>query len=502
MSASSSSTLLAMAAWLLPLLVILSLALRFAYAWLSTSGVDRLCAFLHYRTTRLKLSLRPRRLILIRHGESHGNVDRACYTTTPDNLIPLTARGREQAREAGRQLKALMGDESVLFYVSPFLRSQQTFSIIAESFARSQYRVREDPRIREQEWGNTQQPSTMEAVLRERERVGRFFYRFQDGESGADVFDRVSSFMESLFREMGQDVPVANIVLVSHGLFMRLFLTRFYRWSVERFTQLRNPPNCRFYLLERDDKFAGFALKSDIRTYKGGSKEAEDRANRLQQQQHQQHELHAEDGERGEVDEEKGPSKLTIGRAVEEVEEDAPETAAARRSWQPSSRASRTQPGVAELEEEDDDEDGEDEDAPSSIATPSPQPVLRPVTSCPVPHVADPKAAVHPPYTSRRLHSMSTEPDAFSPRLTSQSLLASSFTSSPPPHDSFSLHTPAQQSRPHRSSSRSKRETAEEPASERDTSFEAERDVEGFEAEQHEEARKEAALRQRRPSEK
>ena len=109
--------------------------------------------------------------------------------------------------------------------------------------------------------------SNMASVLAERERVGKFFFRFQDGESGADVFDRVSSFMESMFREMSQDAPVQNMVLVSHGLFMRLFLQRFYRWSVDRFTHLANPHNCEFYTLQRDGPYAGFTIKSPIRTY-------------------------------------------------------------------------------------------------------------------------------------------------------------------------------------------------------------------------------------------
>ena len=41
---------------------------------------------------------------------------------------------------------------------------------------------REDPRIREQEWGNFQDPSLMEKVMDERRRIGAFFYRFATGE--------------------------------------------------------------------------------------------------------------------------------------------------------------------------------------------------------------------------------------------------------------------------------------------------------------------------------
>ena len=50
--------------------------------------------------------------------------------------------------------------------------------------------------------------------------------------SGADVFDRVSIFLESLYRDMGKGRCGQNAVIVSHGLFCRLFLTRFYHWPV------------------------------------------------------------------------------------------------------------------------------------------------------------------------------------------------------------------------------------------------------------------------------
>lgn len=40
----------------------------------------------------------------------------------------------------------------------------------------------EDPRIREQEWGNFQEPSQMDAIMVERRKIGAFFYRFPTGE--------------------------------------------------------------------------------------------------------------------------------------------------------------------------------------------------------------------------------------------------------------------------------------------------------------------------------
>lgn len=46
------------------------------------------------------------------------------------------------------------------------------------------------------------------------------------------MYDRVSMFLESLYRDMERGICGNNIIIVSHGLFCRLFLTRFYYWKV------------------------------------------------------------------------------------------------------------------------------------------------------------------------------------------------------------------------------------------------------------------------------
>ena len=72
--------------------------------------------------------------------------------------------------------------------------TQQRPALIAPSRSTS------EPRIREQEFGNFQDSTRMKLYKRERWRFGRFYYRFPEGESGADVFDRVSTFCGSLKR--------------------------------------------------------------------------------------------------------------------------------------------------------------------------------------------------------------------------------------------------------------------------------------------------------------
>jgi broad specificity phosphatase PhoE len=111
-------------------------------------------------------------------------------------------------------------------------------------------------------------PSSRDAVANERNSVGRFFYRFKCGESGADVYDRVSSFMESLYRDMDYHLlPNNNICIVSHGLFMRLFIMRYFRWTVDKYHTLKNFENCDYCILERDDRNEYYSLKTELNTY-------------------------------------------------------------------------------------------------------------------------------------------------------------------------------------------------------------------------------------------
>lgn len=140
---------------------------------------------------------RPRRIVLIRHGESAGNVDEKVYTSTPDWRIPLTELGVAQAKAAGATLREMMGpspDANAYFYVSPYRRAKQTYDNIVAALEPSQLiGVREDPRITEQQFGNLQDKASMEQAKRDRLAFGRFYYRFAQGESALDVYARVSA---------------------------------------------------------------------------------------------------------------------------------------------------------------------------------------------------------------------------------------------------------------------------------------------------------------------
>lgn len=196
---------------------------------------------------------RPKRIVLLRHGESTGNVDPEIYERVPDHALDLTERGRAQCAEAGKRLRELFGPEHVTAFVSPYRRTRETFRLLGLDPADT--RVKEEPRLREQDWGNIQDLTDITRQRAARDAYGHFYYRFAHGESGADVYDRVSGFLETMHRDFVRHAarygPDRNILLVTHGLTMRLFCMRWFHWSVEEFECLSNPGNAETRILLR-----------------------------------------------------------------------------------------------------------------------------------------------------------------------------------------------------------------------------------------------------------
>jgi broad specificity phosphatase PhoE len=201
--------------------------------------------------------MKPNRIILIRHGESEGNIDKNKYLTIPDYALNLTPNGIEQAQKAGGEIKAIIGAESLYVYLSPYFRTRQTFQQLKTSIEPNVAKIIEDPRIRELDWGHLRHPDDNEEISKQRDDFSTFYYRIPDGESGADVFDRVSTFLETLYRDFNKADYPQNTLIVTHGLTLRLFLMRWYHWTVEEFENLRNPQNCQIVVMQKrhDDKY-------------------------------------------------------------------------------------------------------------------------------------------------------------------------------------------------------------------------------------------------------
>ena len=186
-------------------------------------------------------------IILIRHGESEGNVDVNTYLTKPDSKILLTENGKEQALELGRSMKSPVREGRVLtgVYVSPYERAKETYKKFREGYGEEAFAStfdmpRLDDRLREREWGDYAR-YTPEQISAIKERNGEYFYRIENGESVADCTGRVSSFLNTLYQD-----GFEKAVLFSHGDFIKAFVTRFFRRKPEWFEENKVIDNATF----------------------------------------------------------------------------------------------------------------------------------------------------------------------------------------------------------------------------------------------------------------
>ena len=104
-------------------------------------------------------------------------------------------------------------------------------------------------------------------MWQERADYGHFFYRIPNGESAADAYDRISGFNESLWRSFGEEDFASVCVLVTHGLMTRVFLMKWYHFSVEYFEDLRNVNHCEFVVMKLNPESGKFILQNQLRTW-------------------------------------------------------------------------------------------------------------------------------------------------------------------------------------------------------------------------------------------
>lgn len=195
---------------------------------------------------------------LVRHGESEANTGAFDPQSQGDFRTALTERGHAQAREAGEAIGAAFMRRALL-YVSPYARTRETLDALLEGAAaqrEASLGLYEDPRLREMDHGY----SDVAAQHAMRARHGWFYYRYQGGESPADVYDRISSFLESMMRQVERK-HATKVLVVTHGMAIRCFVMRFLRLSVEDFERMENPSNASVVTIAPADELEGFSLE-------------------------------------------------------------------------------------------------------------------------------------------------------------------------------------------------------------------------------------------------
>lgn len=159
------------------------------------------------------------RLVLVRHGQSYGNVDRRLDTRPPG--AELTPLGREQARTFAQSRDRPAG----LVIHSIATRARQT---AAEISAALRLPARELDGLHEVQVGDLENRADDAAV----EEFNDIYRRWQEGdlsvpmpggEAGHEVLDRYLPVVAELrLRYLDDDAWTRDIVVVSHGAAIRL----------------------------------------------------------------------------------------------------------------------------------------------------------------------------------------------------------------------------------------------------------------------------------------
>ena len=170
-------------------------------------------------------------LVLVRHGESEGNVAaaaahaaRAEQIVLPDRDpdVPLSAVGVEQSGALGIGLIPLLTD-GVAVRSSPYLRAVQTAQV-ALAAAGAELPIVVDERLRDRELGVLDLLTTAGVArhypeeAQRRQWWGKFYHRPPGGESWADVALRLRSFLSDL----PAITDAERVVLVVHDAIVML----------------------------------------------------------------------------------------------------------------------------------------------------------------------------------------------------------------------------------------------------------------------------------------
>jgi broad specificity phosphatase PhoE len=178
--------------------------------------------------------LKALELMLVRHGESTGNVAReraedngAEVIEMPmrDADVPLSPLGESQARALGRWLARDDGVSAPgALWCSPYLRARMTAELILQP-ALTNLVIGVDERLRDRELGVLDLLTShgvrarFPEESRRRQWLGKFYYRPPGGESWADVALRLRSFLADLDRSGAE----GRHLIVSHDAVILLF---------------------------------------------------------------------------------------------------------------------------------------------------------------------------------------------------------------------------------------------------------------------------------------
>jgi len=156
------------------------------------------------------------RIILVRHGETKGNILQIIQGNDKGGINNLNEEGLRQIKKVSKRLK----DEKIdIIYSSDLKRAQDTAKEIAKNH---NVNLILDKRLRERSWGVLEGKTYEEAEILSKNGDGHWYTQTpQGGERPEEVIKRMKDFFEEAYKKFENK----TILIVSHGGSIKFFLS-------------------------------------------------------------------------------------------------------------------------------------------------------------------------------------------------------------------------------------------------------------------------------------
>jgi broad specificity phosphatase PhoE len=194
--------------------------------------------------------MQPTTIVLSRHAISEGNLNENRYNEKPPHLLELAPEGVIQATRTGNELAKILGSGPIQCYCSSLIRAVDTWKLMKKALLSNQIQEIQTPLLRTQSWGLNRTKKENTLLMEQRESYGVFHFHVPGGEACSNVYDRVCTFTEMMYRHFQSPEYPPSVVIVTHGMTLRLVLMSLLEWTETEFESYLNPENCELIVLE------------------------------------------------------------------------------------------------------------------------------------------------------------------------------------------------------------------------------------------------------------
>jgi len=178
------------------------------------------------------------RLVLLRHGESQWNLENR-FTGWVD--VPLSAKGVEEAKQAGEKLRGVTFDRA---FSSVLARANETLRIVLEVLGQTNIPIEKDKALNERMYGDLQGLNKAETAKKYGDAQVKIWRRSYDvkppgGESLKDTAERALPYYEKMVKP--HLLKGETIIIAAHGNSLRALVMELDQLSKEEVLELNIP---------------------------------------------------------------------------------------------------------------------------------------------------------------------------------------------------------------------------------------------------------------------